>query len=149
MQDLSLIHILAVPRDSVFAGKKMVSLTELDGEVLVESSFSKCLVEELMEQFPFRPRRIIPDDGTEMRREEMFHRVMVGVGASINPGRDITAFRGSNIAVSYTHLKRGYGGNEIPENNTSRIYKKYIFPALYAALFHKSPCSFCITFHKY
>lgn len=88
---------LAVPRDSVFAGKKMVSLTELDGEVLVESSFSKCLVEELMEQFPFRPRRIIPDDGTEMRREEMFHRVMVGVGASINPGRDITAFRGSDI----------------------------------------------------
>ncbi len=88
---------LAVPKDSVLAGKKMISLAELDGEVLVESSFSKYIVEELMEHFPFRPRRIIPDDGTEMRREEMFHRVMVGVGSSINPGRDITAFRGSNI----------------------------------------------------
>lgn len=88
---------LAVPRDSVFAEKKMVSLEELEGEVLVESSFSKYIVEELMKQFPFRPKRIIPDDGTEMRREEMFHRVMVGVGISINPGRDITAFRGSDI----------------------------------------------------
>ncbi len=88
---------LAASRDSRFANREAVSLEELDGEVLVESSFSKYIVEELMERFSFRPKRIIPDDRTEMRREETFHRVMDGVGVSINPGRDTTAFRGGNI----------------------------------------------------
>lgn len=88
---------LAVSKHSAFAQRKQISLKDLDGEVLVESAFSKHVVEELMKQFSFQPKRIIPDDGTDMRREEMVHRVMMGIGTSVNPGRDITAFKGSDI----------------------------------------------------
>jgi|GEM_PF-1032085 len=88
---------LIAAKNSEYAGRDQILLKELEDQILIESGFSKSITEELIRHFSFQPKKLLPEVGVQMRREESIHRVMTGAGVSINPGRDITAFKGSNI----------------------------------------------------
>ncbi|MBR4291203.1 MAG: LysR family transcriptional regulator [Oscillospiraceae bacterium] len=78
---------------SPYAEKERISLKELNGLDFYESPYSQYLLCELSRQFGLRPRKIYPQDGEEMRREECIHRITLNKGVGIYSGRDLAPYR--------------------------------------------------------
>lgn len=78
---------------SPFADRESVSLKELSGLDFYESSYSRMLLHQLSCHFDFKPSRVYPQDGKEMRREECIHRIILNKGVGIYAGRDLAPYR--------------------------------------------------------
>lgn len=84
---------LLTSENSPFAERESISLKELDGMNFCESSYSKRLLANLCRQYDFRPGKVYPPDGVEMRREECIHRITLNKGIGLYAGRDLAYYR--------------------------------------------------------
>lgn len=88
---------LLVAADSPFANRESISLMELDGLDFYESPYSKWVFLELIRIHGFHPRKLFPQDGKEMRREETIHRISLNKGVGIYAGRDLVPYRTAHL----------------------------------------------------
>lgn len=88
---------LLVSDKSPFAKRDSISLSELDGQVFYETTYSRYLLEELTRHFRFVPGAAYPELGQEKRREETLHRISMNLGVGIYAGRDLAAYRSQHL----------------------------------------------------